>query len=434
MSRIEKKYDVQYDVCCSELTFSQGAHVQAVGRRGGMAWRRRCCTLNMRALWATFLLNTTFTIAQMFGASAAHSLALLGDTGTMVVDSLTYAINIAAEYHKEALSARSAAKVELAASIVSLVALLGVTAWITFDAVVRLTSLDDGTQLDVDPNIMLLFTTINLLVDFGMCGSIVLRRTGGLAGCILGHCCRCRCGGCWCCCARRSMPRSTVTAGGKTPKRESERTERSPHGSLGRGRQPHYTCTLESAHGAGEAADEGGSPHGAALEQLSVLTAELDVSPKRDLNLCSAFAHVLADTMRTLTVMACALMVSIGGFDSSVTDAVGSLIVCTVIALVAAYVGYEAAVQALQLARAGRGDDGSTDNHKATGGVSQTANDGDGNDGDDGKRRLARGPRSDDVCPPVATVEPLELDGVEQPKSTRASCEAGPNRCSSSDV
>lgn len=80
-----------------------------------------------------------------------------------------------------------------------------------------------------------------------------------------------------------------------------------------------------------------------------MLTAELDVSPQRDLNLCSAFAHVLADTLRTFTVMACALLVSVGGFDASATDAVGSLVVCAVIAVVAAYVTYEACSQALAL-------------------------------------------------------------------------------------
>ena len=56
--------------------------------------RHRCCTSNMRALWATFMLNTLFTIAQTIGATASNSLALLSDTGTMWVDSATYAVNL----------------------------------------------------------------------------------------------------------------------------------------------------------------------------------------------------------------------------------------------------------------------------------------------------------------------------------------------------
>ena len=62
---------------------------------------------------------------------------------------------------------------------------------------------------------------------------------------------------------------------------------------------------------------------------------DLDLSPSHDLNLCSAFAHVLADTMRTLTVMACSLLVALGGLDAERTDAIGSLIVCGVIVVVA---------------------------------------------------------------------------------------------------
>jgi Co/Zn/Cd efflux system component len=79
------------------------------------------------------------------------------------------------------------------------------------------------------------------------------------------------------------------------------------------------------------------------------MVADLDVSPRQELNLCSAFAHVLADTMRTLTVMTCALLVSFGGVDALTADAVGSLVVSAIIALVAAYVLYEACVQALAL-------------------------------------------------------------------------------------
>ena len=73
------------------------------------------------------------------------------------------------------------------------------------------------------------------------------------------------------------------------------------------------------------------------------------LSPERDLNLCSAFAHVVADTLRTLTVMACALLVSIGGTDPVSTDAVGSLVVAGLIVAVAAYILYEACLQAKEL-------------------------------------------------------------------------------------
>ena len=93
----------------------------------------------MRALWITFGLNTTFTIIQLLGAAAANSLALMGDTGTMFVDSVTYAINLYAEYNKTKLGPRQAARLEIAASVISVVALLGVTCYVIDDALARLT-------------------------------------------------------------------------------------------------------------------------------------------------------------------------------------------------------------------------------------------------------------------------------------------------------
>ena len=81
---------------------------------------------------------------------------------------------------------------------------------------------------------------------------------------------------------------------------------------------------------------------------------DLDLSPSHDLNLCSAFAHVLADTLRTLTVMACALLVQLGGFDSEATDAVGSLVVCAIIILIAAFVAVETSLALRRLLTATR--------------------------------------------------------------------------------
>ena len=100
----------------------------------------KCSEPNMRALWATFILNTSFTICQALGARAANSLALLGDTGTMAVDSLTYAINLAAEYNKYRLSVRTSDKIEIVASVFSVFALVGVTIYVMQDALKRLSS------------------------------------------------------------------------------------------------------------------------------------------------------------------------------------------------------------------------------------------------------------------------------------------------------
>ena len=83
----------------------------------------------------------------------------------------------------------------------------------------------------------------------------------------------------------------------------------------------------------------------------SELNIALEISTEQDLNLCSAFAHVLADTMRTLTVMVCALLVWVGGLDSKTTDALGSLAVAGVILIVAVYVAVETARSLKRLIR-----------------------------------------------------------------------------------
>lgn len=246
--------------------------------------QRRCCTSNLRALYATFLLNTAFTLAQFFGARSANSLSLMSDTGIMFVDSATYAVNIAAEYYKERLGARNSKLVECLATLVSAATLLGVTGYLMKDALARLQPGQPAS--DVNPAIMLVFTSVNLLVDFGMCGSIAMRRTGGIAGCI-----------------SRSA-RCSYTSGSK------------------RGDQ------AEARDGRVELDDR---------VQL--------ISTASELNLCSAFAHVIADTMRTLTVMTCALLVAVADTDPLSTDAVGSLLVCAIILVISAYLFYEGTVQ-----------------------------------------------------------------------------------------
>ena len=89
----------------------------------------KCCTSNLRALWAVFILSTGFAslrIVILVGATAANSLSLLVRPTwmTMFIDSVTYIINIAAEYHKARLNARESALVEIGACLLSVIALL----------------------------------------------------------------------------------------------------------------------------------------------------------------------------------------------------------------------------------------------------------------------------------------------------------------------
>ena len=60
----------------------------------------------------------------------------------------------------------------------------------------------------------------------------------------------------------------------------------------------------------------------------------------------SAYAHVFADTLRTLTVLTCAVLVYASPSISPATaDAVGALIVSGIILVVVLYLGYETVCQ-----------------------------------------------------------------------------------------
>ena len=235
----------------------------------GRTWRTRRCfgcfaSADIRALWVTFFLNTSFACAQVVGAEVSHSLALAGDTGTMLVDSVTYLINIVAA-HVAILGFResTAKAIELCAALVSVASLIVVAALTTQDSVLRIMHHNSTAtpsvvvvsdeEPKIQPQVMFTFTALNMLIDIGMIGSIVLRKHGGWHGVIT----RCY--------------RFAHTLG------------RRPEGPL--------------------AAGDGGGGGGDANDSAVALGTE------GELNIFSALAHVLADTLRTVTEMACSLLV-----------------------------------------------------------------------------------------------------------------------------
>ena len=199
---------------------------------------------------------------------------------------------------------------EIGASLFSVAALCTVTAFVMRDAVGRLSRSRGGEAgsgegsgevegevegEEVDPIIMLTFTCFNLLVDFGMFASILLRRRGGGGG---SACCLCPY-------FLRPAPPNAAAS--------DELQDEAAEGGAG----------------------AGGAAGGAAAEDAAAL----------NLNMCSALAHVVADTMRTLTVMGCALLVAFCGYDAEHTDAMGSLLVCCIVLAIAAYISFEATAE-----------------------------------------------------------------------------------------
>ena len=62
---------------------------------------------------------------------------------------------------------------------------------------------------------------------------------------------------------------------------------------------------------------------------------------KEDLNLFSAFAHVGADTLRTITVLTAAIIAWAGGLNASLTDSVSALVVSLIIIAIGCHVAAE---------------------------------------------------------------------------------------------
>ena len=267
-----------------------------------------CCTIRWddrtRPLWLAFVGNTVFTSAQVVGATFANSLAMFSDTSTMFVDSVTYLVSLVAEHQRARCGPRGAQAAELGASAFSVIALFAVTVFVAHDAVERVYGGEE--EEDVDPAIMLGFTIVNLFVDFFMCAPFVR------------HVVRRR--------RRRRFPTEVSLA-------QVQASSAQP-GS------PECRVTPYSAEPA--AADAAADGDG------------IELNASKELNLVSAYAHVFADTLRTLTVLTCALLVWVAGVPPETADAVGALIVSGVVLVITLYLAYETFVQLLAFVGGGR--------------------------------------------------------------------------------
>ena len=268
------------------------------------SWTFLCGSASVRALWMTFFLNSTFTGAQIAGSVIANSVALGADSGTMVVDSVTYLFNIAAECVRlRGASERTCAMIDASASGLSVIALIVVSALAIQDAISRILSnsgaggggaSDPGNA--VNAQVMFAFTLGNLIIDIGMLGSILLRKRGGWVGVLTCRTCK--------------KQQSVVNAAG-------------PDASGGIDAQ---LIGAADFGGEGEAAGEHGgtAAHG------------------EELNIFSALSHVMADTMRTVTEMTCSLLIwADQSINGEMADAYSALIVSATILAIAAFILYE---------------------------------------------------------------------------------------------
>lgn len=123
-----------------------------------------------KALFVTVMLFFAITVIQFFAALISHSTALLVDCASMLVDTMTYAINLWAECAGE-----SDERYSLFSSGLSLFVLYAITAWGLIDAIVDLVT-NSYVEDDLEPGIVLVFGFGGLVFDvLAICA---LRRWG----------------------------------------------------------------------------------------------------------------------------------------------------------------------------------------------------------------------------------------------------------------
>lgn len=237
-----------------------------------------------KSLFAMFLLNTVFSCAQIVAALHANSLALLADSGTMLVDSVTYAFNIYAEYVRATTDDDARVRtVDVFASTFSVIALVVVTVYVFVGSLQRLVQADDNDgEETVNGRLVVEFAVGNLVLDVVMCVSF-WRGSG----------------------------------------RGNEGEEDNDDGDESEERRNLEAPLLT----------EDGESHTAVRWLPHAL---------RDINMCSAFSHLFADTLRTTTELVGGAIESAVESESLKTDAISSIIVSFFIFFAALVVVYEA--------------------------------------------------------------------------------------------
>ena len=121
---------------------------------------------NIKALGIISFLFGAFVICEVIGALASNSLSLLGDAAAMSVDVFSYFANMYAERVKSKdgeLSIDMRWILQVYIPLFSITCLLGVTAWITSDAISVIISPSDDD--DVDVLFLYLFASGNMVID-----------------------------------------------------------------------------------------------------------------------------------------------------------------------------------------------------------------------------------------------------------------------------
>lgn len=226
----------------------------------------------------TFLI---FVIAEVVGAIRSHSLSLLGDAIAMSVDVFTYFANMYAEATKHNVDSKSFSSRlvnEFFIPSISVACLLGVTIYITIDAVQVLEN--PRREDDVPISYLYGFSIANLLIDL-VCATFFFIRGKEVF-------------------FEPIIPLPLISLEVSLDAEEEERE----FGHLDEDLDFNLSGNSDSFHNSQRYRD--GSGVG---------------SMKKNLNMLSAFTHVGGDTVRTISVLSAAGISSAFGINAAVCDA-----------------------------------------------------------------------------------------------------------------
>lgn len=293
--------------------------------RGARRTRHFRASLNAQVLLATLVLNSTIVTAQSVGAWYANSLSLLVDCSSMLVDVISYAAALWAE-----CSPKAKERNELIVSALSMLALWGVTLPAVLGALAILAESDRRLQLKAqgitafssddegsvpNPHIILGFALAGMA-----CDSVALT-------------CFCRQQRAQ---VRRPRQRKPGARGGARCGTASNGASGECGAALVDG-AIHLSDEDERRAGAGAAersrAAGGESQHrrGGEDSDEEVEGGQGEESAGDVVNMRSAFAHVIADSCRSVSTAVAALLIIHLGLDARRTDAVCSLVVAALV-------------------------------------------------------------------------------------------------------
>jgi Co/Zn/Cd efflux system component len=244
----------------------------------------------------------------------ANSLSLLGDAGAMSIDVATYGCNFYAEYckyiNKNELNFSSQMFIKVYIPAISVTSLLGVTAYVTVDAVRRLLG---HKEVEVNVSFLFIYSILNMTVDV-ICGILFFLRRNDIF--------------------HEVKP---IETGEDTIYMLNDNSTDSMDTSvtpLSKNNNPNNNTTIASTSTNSTQKNTSENNLVNRNDQHGDMEVELDEisTETSNLNMMSAFTHLGGDTLRTLSVLLAAVISTVfPSIEGSKTDAWAAIVVSATI-------------------------------------------------------------------------------------------------------